>query len=130
MDLTNVVTNLLIERHNNLFQQQMKEKLTKVKKLEDEKKNIQTKISQLETTHSDAQAIIAAAYIGQLNQIKNELQNQSVEQTATTIESPATLPQNKIAPKNKQNILIAGILGIFIGILWAFGAEYFSKDKK
>ncbi|PJB96706.1 MAG: capsular biosynthesis protein, partial [Nitrosopumilales archaeon CG_4_9_14_0_8_um_filter_34_10] len=30
---------------------------------------------------------------------------------------PAFPPESRIAPKRKQNVMIAGILGLFIGIL-------------
>ena len=51
------------------------------------------------------------------------------ETKPTEVEVPATPPETRIAPKRKQNVIIAGILGIFIGVLYAFGAEYFSKEK-
>ncbi len=49
--------------------------------------------------------------------------------TPTKIEVVASPPETRIAPNRKLNVLIAGILGGFIGILYAFGAEYFSQDK-
>ena len=49
--------------------------------------------------------------------------------TQTKVEVIASAPETRIAPNRKLNVLIAGVLGAFIGILYAFGAEYFSKDK-
>ncbi len=46
----------------------------------------------------------------------------------TKVEVPAIPPEARISPKRKQNVMIAGILGLFIGIIYAFGAEYFSKS--
>ncbi|MBU4369992.1 hypothetical protein KKG58_04535 [Patescibacteria group bacterium] len=47
----------------------------------------------------------------------------------TKIEVQAIPPETRIAPKRKQNVMIAGILGLFIGVFYAFGAEYFSKSN-
>jgi len=51
------------------------------------------------------------------------------ETRPTEIEVPAVAPETRISPNRKQNVIIAGILGIFIGVLYAFAAEYFSKTK-
>jgi uncharacterized protein involved in exopolysaccharide biosynthesis len=40
---------------------------------------------------------------------------------------PSVNPETRIAPKRKQNVMIAGILGLFMGIFYAFGAEYFKR---
>jgi len=42
---------------------------------------------------------------------------------------PAIPPETRISPKRKQNVAIAGILGLIIGVLYAFSAEYLSKEK-
>jgi len=65
-----------------------------------------------------------------LNQSIQAKEYEKVYETkATEVEVPAIPPETRIAPKRKQNVMIAGILGIFIGVLYAFGAEYFSKEK-
>jgi len=50
--------------------------------------------------------------------------------TMTEIEAEPVIPDNPISPNKKMNIAIAGILGIFVGVLYAFGVEYFSRGKQ
>lgn len=47
----------------------------------------------------------------------------------TRVEVPFVLPESKIEPNNRQNVKIAGFLGLLVGILYAFAAEYISKWK-
>jgi len=65
-----------------------------------------------------------------LDQSIQSKENERIYETRPTeIEVPAIPPETRIAPNRKQNVIIAGILGIFIGVLYAFGAEYFNKEK-
>ncbi|MCH7758876.1 hypothetical protein IID20_00760 [Patescibacteria group bacterium] len=69
-----------------------------------------------------------------LIELDQKLQQKEFEKTYQTIptitEVAAVLPDTKIAPNRKQNMIMAGILGLFVGVFWAFGAEYFSQSKK
>ncbi len=69
----------------------------------------------------------------QLISLDQQLQEKEYEKAyqtkATEIEVPATPPETRISPKRKQNVAIAGILGLIIGVLYAFSAEYLSKEK-
>lgn len=114
----------------------------------------ETEINKRANAYTEGQGRIAECYINLLAEVKNQKENkeaqllnleqnlialdQSIQakkyekayETKTTeVEVPATPPETRIAPKRKQNVMIAGILGIFIGVLYAFGAEYFSKEK-
>ncbi len=116
---------------------------------------LKQKISQLENTQSEAQSRITAAYIDSLNYIKEQvineqnnskslktqtlnleksLQNRQFDATYNTIMTQVInqpyLPQQRISPKRAQNVLIAAVLGLFIAILWAFIAEYFSQNQQ
>ena len=85
------------------------------------------------TTQSEAQGGIAQSYINLLDKAKEQKALKEYEKAyqtiLTTIDSPASLPEFPIAPRPLLNIIIAGILGLFIGIFWAFAAEYFTKEK-
>ena len=48
---------------------------------------------------------------------------------ATAIEIKANLPQTKIAPDRKKNVLIAMVLAAFLAILYALSAEFISQHK-
>ena len=122
--------------------------------LQSDQTELKQKIAQLENTTSEAQARIASAYISSLNYIKGQslseqnnlknlknaalnleksLQDKQYDASYNTIMTQVInqpyLPQHRIAPKRAQNVIIGAILGLFIGIFWAFIAEYFSKDK-
>ncbi len=62
-------------------------------------------------------------------QIQEKEYEKAYQTKPTEIAIPALPPETRISPKRKQNVMIAGILGLFIGVFWAFGAEYFSKWK-
>lgn len=110
------------------------------------------KIEEREDIQSEGQGRIAESYINLLAEVKDQkdskesqllnleqklvnldqdLQQKKYErvyQTKNTqVELEATPPDQRIAPKRKQNVLIAGVLGIFIGIFYAFGTEYFKR---
>lgn len=103
---------------------------------------------------SEGQGRIAESYINLLAGVKNQKENkeaqilslelqlvnidQSLQQkefekayqtTPTTIEVAAAPPETRISPNRTQNVMIAGILGLFIGIFYAFASEYFRKVK-
>jgi uncharacterized protein involved in exopolysaccharide biosynthesis len=115
--------------------------------------NYQREINNRSAAYSDGQGRIAESYIDLLATVKNQKESKesqllnlehklvSLEQQVqskkyervyqtkpTEIEVPATAPESRISPKRKQNVIIAGVLGIFLGILYAFGAEYFKED--
>jgi len=114
----------------------------------------ETEINKRANAYTEGQGRIAESYINLLAEIKDQKESketqllnleqklitldQSIqvkeyervyETKSTEVEVPAIPPETRIAPNRKQNVIIAGILGIFIGILYAFGAEYFSKEK-
>lgn len=103
---------------------------------------------------SEGQGRIAESYINLLAGVKNQKENKesqvlnlsqdlvnldqqlqekeyekAYETKPSRIEMAATPPETRIAPNRRQNVMIAGILGLFIGIFYAFGAEYFSKPQ-
>jgi capsular polysaccharide biosynthesis protein len=48
---------------------------------------------------------------------------------ATAVEINASLPQTKIAPNRKQNVLISSVLAAFLAILYALIAEFVEQHK-
>ena len=105
-------------------------------------------------TESEAQGLIAQSYINLLAEAKKqkedkEFQILSLEQEKLNLDktiqqkeyekkygmkmsevvvSPE-IPDKPFKPNVLLNTIIAGILGLFIGIFWAFGAEYVEKNK-
>ena len=131
------------------------ESQTRLVSLQLNQTELEQKINRIESTQSEAQAYIAVAYIESLNYIKGQalneqnnlrlldtqtlnlekdLQNKKYISTyhtvMTRVEYPAYLPQQQISPNRKINVVIGAVLGLFIGILWAFAIEFFNKEKQ
>jgi len=125
-----------------------------ITRLDQDIKNYEQEISKRDNIQSEGQGRIAESYINLLAGVKNQKEtkesqllnleqqlislDQSIQQKEyekayetkpTKIEVDATAPETRISPNRRQNVMIAGILGLFIGVFYAFGAEYFSKEK-
>jgi len=175
VEVSNVVTQILINRHDQLFSEAERmfdvemENINKNKgktqkdivqiqkdliRLEQDIKAYEQRINQKNDAQSDAQGRIAESYINLLASVKNQkeskesqlldleqrlvnldqqIQEKEYEKAyrtkPTEIEIPSIPPESRISPKRKQMVMIAGVLGLFVGVLWAFAAEYFSKEK-
>lgn len=175
VEVSNAVTEILIERHQKLFAKAEEtfntEKETIVKnreKIEKDIEQIEKDIARLESdikvyekeiqiranAQSEAQGRIVQSYINLLANAKNQKEDKNrqildlekqivnldqalqqkeyerVYQTRPTeIEVPAVLPKTRVAPKRRQIVMIAAVLGLFIAILYAFIAEYWQKNK-
>jgi len=72
---------------------------------------------------------IARRTFGVLSQKAEEIKI-SLGATSNTVKvvSLATEPRAPIKPRKKQNILIGGVLGLFVGVLGAFFVEYWEKS--
>ncbi len=118
-------------------------------------KKYEQEISKRSDIQTEGQGRIAESYINLLASVKNQKENkeaqildleqglislnQSIQQKEyekayqtkpTKIEVEATLPETRISPKRKQNVMIAGIIGLFVGVFYAFAAEYFGKESR
>jgi uncharacterized protein involved in exopolysaccharide biosynthesis len=73
-------------------------------------------------------ANIANFYATNLDSINEKLKISSVKPIATLLDSAMT-PRSPSSPRVKFNLLVAGILALFIGILLSFLLEYFTKKN-
>jgi len=145
MRLVNGVTVVLLQRHEHIFEQGKlileeylasgKERLVKMEKEID---MLQKKIEELGAPDSDAKAMVTRGYMESLErsrdryeQLQVELREKKREESYGTVSTelviPPRTPESPIAPKKKQNVLIAGILGLFVGLICAAVVEYFEK---
>jgi len=145
MKLVNGLVTVLLKRHEQIFEQAkliLEEYLASGKErlagMEKEIEILQKKIGQLEATNSDAKATVARGYMESLErsrdryeQLEVELREKKMEESYGTVPTELvvapTTPEYPVSPKKKQNILIAGILGLFIGFVCAAIVEYFQK---
>jgi len=139
------VTAVLLKRHEQLLEQARmilneylasgEERLLEMGK---EIVMLQKKIEELEATDSEAKATVARGYMESLERSRDryellqvELREKKMEESYGTVSTelviPPTTPEKPIAPKKKQNVMIAGILGLFIGFVCAAIVEYFEK---
>jgi len=147
LKLVNGVTVVLLKRHEQIFERAKKildeyfasgkERLSEMEKEID---MLQKKIDKLEATDSEAKAMVAQGYMESLErsrdryeQLEVELRGREMEESYGTISTELvispTAPKNPIGPKKKQNVLIAGILGLFVGFVCAAIIEYFEKPS-
>ncbi|MBA7510304.1 hypothetical protein ES705_02280 [subsurface metagenome] len=146
LKLANGVITVLLNRHEQIFERAKmileeylasgKERLVEMEK---EIEMFQRKIDQLGATDSDAKAMLARGYMDALEksrvryeQVQVELREKKMEESYGTVSTelviPPRTPEKPIGPKKKQNILIAGILSLFIGFVCAAIVEYFEKS--
>jgi len=68
------------------------------------------------------------------NMLSQKLEDARIASTVKTgevkIVSLATEPKYPIKPRKKQNVLIGGVLGLFVGVLGAFFVDYWEKDEE
>jgi len=144
--LVNGVTTVLLKRHEQIFARArtiLEEYLASGKQrlveIEREIKMLRKKIEELGATDSEAKAMVVRGYMEGLErsrdryeQLQVELREKKMEESYGTVStelviSPTT-PEKPIGPKKKQNVLIAGILGLFVGFVSAAIVEYFEKS--
>jgi uncharacterized protein involved in exopolysaccharide biosynthesis len=147
LKLVNGVTVVLLRRHEQIFEQlkvALEEYLASGKErlvdMEKEIKMLQKKIEQLGAPNSAEKATLALGYMESLErsrdryeQLEVQLREKKMEGYSGTVPTelvvPATIPEYPTSPKMKQNILIAGILGLFIGFVCVAIVEYFEKPS-
>jgi len=145
MGLVNGVTVVLLQRHEHIFEQGkliLEEYLASGKQrlveIEKEIKMLRKKIEELGVTDSDAKAMVTRGYMESLErsrdryeqlqvELREKKMKESYEIVSTELVISPTTPEKPIGPKKKQNVLIAGILGLFVGFVCAAVVEYFEK---
>jgi LPS O-antigen subunit length determinant protein (WzzB/FepE family) len=93
--------------------------------LEDQLNSLKTKKEQKEDAIKDIKADIEAVKleIGSLNKNKRFIENIGMLQ-------PPTRSAKAVAPKKKQNIAIAAVLGLLLGVFIAFFKEFLANSAK
>jgi len=112
------INNLILKEHQEQFEKRKS-------KIEENIKEIQNKLALLEKEKSSSGEGISQLQIALLN-LKEKLDNME----STKVVNPPTISPNPIRPKPVLNIVIAGILGIFIGTFLAFFQEWWEKSNK
>jgi len=132
-----------IKAKEELLKKDIERLKNKVSSLEEEKKNLEAKIEALQKVllyQQDPGTQFALFDTKEkLERKKQEIENlylkiNSLERTLedilpTQIAKPPTISEVPIRPKPLLNIVIAGVLGIFLGVFWAFLKEWWEKNK-
>jgi uncharacterized protein involved in exopolysaccharide biosynthesis len=91
----------------------------------------------LSLTEKQIQINLLLSYSTQIREHYNELvdkyyilENQILNSSNFEIVNYPSIPQAPIKPNRKLNLVIAGVLGLFVGILMAFFAEYWQAGKR
>ncbi|MBA7563116.1 hypothetical protein ES708_04769 [subsurface metagenome] len=121
---TKISINSLIVEENQLTQNinDFNTSLEELKKELTEKKLI---LSQLNREYSAKEKLYNIFY----EQAEEIRLTETVEEDLLKISSLAYEPKMPIKPNKKLNILIAGVLGLFVGIFVAFFLEFWQKGK-
>ena len=145
MRLVNGVTAVLLQRHEQIFERAkviLEEYLAsgkeRLKEMEKEIDMLQKKIEEVGVVNSEAEATVARGYMESLERSRDryellqvELREKKMEESYGTVSTeliiPPAIPEKPIGPKKKMNVLIAGILGLFVGFVSAAIVEYFEK---
>ncbi len=147
-ELVDMVSNFIINRENTIVAKFEPDLETEEGFLKDELDknaaniaNLDAQIAASSKVTSDGQGFIAASYIIarqtaliRRDELQKEYYNKqrelNFETQAAQIAVPSVLPVNPIKPNKKLNVLMAAVLGIFIGIGYVFVAESIEKTKK
>jgi uncharacterized protein involved in exopolysaccharide biosynthesis len=111
------INNLILKEHQEQFEKRKS-------KIEENIKEIQSELTLLEKQKVYSDEGISQLQITILN-LKEKINNAE----PTKVINPPTISPNPIRPKPVLNIVIAGILGIFIGVFLAFFQEWWEKNK-
>jgi uncharacterized protein involved in exopolysaccharide biosynthesis len=148
MRLATGVTAVLLKRHEQIFERArviLEEYLASGKQrlveMEKEIDMLEKKIEELRVTDSEAKATVARGYMESLERSRDryellqvELREKKMEESYGTVSTELvitpTISEKPIAPKKKQNVLIAGILGLLVGFISAAVVEYFEKAPR
>lgn len=114
----------ILEEINSLILADHQEKRDKKKtEIEENIKEIQKELTLLETEKQYSEGI-AELQIEILN-----LKNQMNSYKSTKVVKTPAISENPIKPRPVLNIVIAGALGIFIGVFLALGKEWWEKSE-
>jgi len=145
--LLETVEKELLTRHDRLYEENkaiLQEYIiageNDLKMLEEAIKDLKKKISRTAQAGSQAEGLITQGYIQSLDRAtdrylsaQQKLRDLKMEESYGTMKTktdvPGYLPENRISPKRKQNVLISGILGLLLGVVWIFFIEWFEKEK-
>ncbi len=115
----------ILEEMNNLILAEHQEKMEKKKvKIEENIKEIQEELTLLETKKQYSEGI------AELQIELTNLKNQLVFYKPTKIIKNPTVSDGPIRPRFLLNVIIAGVLGLFMGVFLAFGREWWQKNKE
>lgn len=140
------------EKQNTEFQ--IKQKQQELINIENDIKFYSNEIKKRDNVKSEAQGRIAESYINLLASAKNKkdayiigieslkqevknydikFQNKEFEKKyqtwPTSVEISANLPEDKIAPARRKNVIFSAVLAGFLGVFFAFAFEFASQHK-
>ena len=147
--IVNAVANLAVKEHQDRYEKVMSTYYQYEKDLAGQVKKVESDISVMKATLSDLQknpqtnapAVILlqaqleqkeAQLVGFVRELRDvHINNHSLMKSyVTQIENPAVEPESPVAPRKKQIVLIAGVLGGMVALFMAFLLEYLEKMRR
>lgn len=142
-----IMADLLIKRHQQMFAQEKKIRNAEIEQIKKYIQEIKENITKLEkefarvkNAKTEGEGLLAQGYLTVLEKEKSNLRTLNQEliekerETSsgsyeTKIIVPSEWPLKPVKPNKLLNISIAAILGVFVGIFWAFLKEYLEKKQ-
>lgn len=148
MDISNMVSHLLIEEHQRRFDEKLKEYVNYEKEMEREVSRIEEQITDLDKmikkqllnpSVNAPSVILLQAQLeqktAQLLGFKKELRDTRINNSSSLVTesskliAPPVLPTDQINPRIKLNMAMAGMLGFFTSLLIGFFLGYLEKVR-
>jgi len=136
-----IISEVVMERHKKLLEEGKKSVEAELSDIQaqldsatKEIKELNRKIEEKEKVEIFAHGLIQARdsalnrYSNIFSQLREKQSGFVYYTKATKIVSEAGKPQFPVSPKKRQNVLIAGFLGLIFGAFLAFFQEYLSKE--
>ena len=119
--IVNSIANLVVKKQNNLYQE-------KIELLKNEIKGIQKQIGLVQSRKE--KSFSQFFYLAQLQTRFDEIQTKIASFNKSRVIFLAVIPEEPIKPQPIFNLTISVILGLFLGLFFAFFQEYLSKTHK
>jgi len=116
----NTITEQIAKEQNILYEE-------KIEPLKNEAEGVKKEIELVQSRKEELFSRLL--YLNQLQTRFDGIQMQIASFKKTRISFPAIIPEKPIKPRPAFNLAISIILGLFLGIFFAFSQEYLSKSR-
>ena len=136
LKLTNEIKNIILARHDDIFQQKSKDSDLVLQALTNKINETTQQITQIQQRTGGSLANLSATDARLLSSLEVnqgalviQQQNFINGNCPSSVVTPAVTPLQPIRPNKKLNVTVAAVFGFIFGICYAFIVEYREKNK-